>query len=49
MVETLTVVALIALGAALLGGIVYSEVLAHYERKREARFREEFLKRQVRK
>lgn len=49
MVETFTVVALIALGAALLGGIVYTEVMAYHERKREARFRQEFLKRQVRK
>lgn len=49
MVETFTVVALIALGAALLGGIVYTEVMAYHERKREDRYAREWLQRQGRK
>jgi hypothetical protein len=49
MLETITVVGLITLGAFLLGGIVYAEVMAHYERRREDRYAREWLKRQDRK
>ena len=49
MVETITVIGLITLGAFLAGGIVYSEVMAHYERKREDRYAREWLQRQGRK
>lgn len=49
MVETVTAVALVVFGSALLFGIVYTEVLAYYERKREAEYRAEFLRKQARK
>ncbi len=49
MIETFTIVALIVLGAFLLFGIIYSEVMAHYERKREDRYAREWLKNRDRK
>jgi uncharacterized membrane protein (DUF485 family) len=45
MTELLVTIALLIIFAALVFGIVYSEVMAHRERQREDRYRAEFLQR----
>jgi Tfp pilus assembly protein FimT len=45
MTELLVTVALLVIFAALVFGIVYSEIAAHRERQREDRYRAEFVKR----
>jgi hypothetical protein len=49
MTELLVTVALLIIFAALVFGIVYTEVAAHRERQREDRWRAEYLRRQARK
>ena len=49
MSELLVTIALLIIFAALVFGIVYSEIAAHRERRREDRYRAEFMQRQVRK
>jgi Tfp pilus assembly protein FimT len=49
MTELLVTVALLVIFAALVIGIVYSEVEARRERQREDRWRAEYLRRQARK
>jgi Tfp pilus assembly protein FimT len=45
MTELLVTVALLVIFAALVFGIVYSEIAAHREREREERYRADFVKR----
>lgn len=49
MTDLLVTIALLIIFAALVFGIVYSEISAHRERRREDRYRAEFMQRQVRK
>ena len=49
MTDLLVTIALLIIFAALVFGIVYTEVNAHRERQREDRYRAEFMQRQVRK
>jgi hypothetical protein len=43
MLEIIVAIALAALGLFIVGGIIYSEALSRRERKREERYRQDFL------
>jgi len=45
--EVVVTIALITFGAGLLGGFVYTEVLAYHERKRERAYRARYRSRRV--
>jgi hypothetical protein len=45
MTDLLVTIALLVIFAALVFGIVYSEIAAHREREREERYRADFIKR----
>ena len=49
MTDLVGTIALLIIFAALVFGMVYTEVNAHRQRQREERYRAEYLRRQVRK